>query len=294
MTLSDDELKRYKAKLVALMKVFDSFCSEHELQYFAAYGTLIGVIRHRGFIPWDDDIDVLMPRKDYEWLLVNRQKLPPPIVLQSPDDAGFYKHFAKIVDLSTSLWEVVEIPFMTGVYIDIFPLDDAPSDLQQAKMLRRRYNLCYWNWQRSLKCSTWKQLWYQNTHPYNLHLLCRDLYGKLWLTHRQDSLYKEFIELDRVIRSYGKSDYVTSYCDPYKQRSVMLREWFDGYEYMPFEDISVRVPRGYDPYLRQLYGDYMQLPHEEDRISNHSHYFIDLDKHLSIQEALAVIDSHPQ
>ena len=116
---------KYKIILLQTMIDFIKLCEEYNLKYVAAFGTVLGAIRHKGLIPWDDDIDVYMPRKDYEELLKLKDTLQNTTyqIFDITDD-NYYLPYAKFCNKNTSLWEVKELPCIIGTFIDIFPVDE--------------------------------------------------------------------------------------------------------------------------------------------------------------------------
>ena len=128
----------YKKKLLETFKAFDAFCRKHDINYYAAYGTLIGAVRHKGLIPWDDDIDVLMLPDDYNKFCSYRGNVDGHYdIVDSRDENYWLLTLAKFVDMNTTLWEMEEYPCVTGVYIDIFPLYE--NDHDQAVKLKTQY-----------------------------------------------------------------------------------------------------------------------------------------------------------
>lgn len=130
--MEEDKLK-YKEILCNTMKSFINICKEHNLQYYACAGTCLGAIRHKGMIPWDDDIDVLMPRSDYDKFLALKQKLQGTGYEIVDSNNQFYNQwFAKFSDANTTIVEITDFPIVFGVYVDIFPLDEV-GNLDVAK-----------------------------------------------------------------------------------------------------------------------------------------------------------------
>ncbi len=182
---------------------FKRICVKHGLKYSLAYGTLIGAVRHKGFIPWDDDIDFLMPREDYEkFIELCKTELNPRFALRSLAESDYIYHFIKIDDTTTTLKEHYnkDKNYKGGVYIDIFPIDVAPQSkfkramfLRKVKYLRFRRNLAvtdFTNKKHSLKKRIIIKL-FQNSN-YRKYLL------------KLDNLYKKYKnkDSDYVITSY--------------------------------------------------------------------------------------------
>lgn len=192
MDLVGNDFKRYKEILLKSLKYFDNFCNKHNLLYYAAYGTALGAIRHHGFIPWDDDIDVFMPRKDYEKLLSLKEEIKKDhYYVFDPSDQGYYKQFAKMVDMKTSLWELKEIPFMIGVFIDIFPLDFSPLGFRNAILLKKKHTSYYWNLKRAEDNHTWKDVFNSIFKQSGIKLFMKELYSMIWLKNRRGMLKKK-------------------------------------------------------------------------------------------------------
>ena len=292
MELKGNDLVKYKEILVNCLKVFDSFCLKHNLKYYAAYGTALGAIRHHGFIPWDDDIDVIMPRKDYDRLLDLKEEFGDSYKVFSICDKGYYKKFAKFVDMRTSLWEDKNIPFMIGAFIDIFPLDGTPSDdITESLKFRNKYVLSYWNIKRSMATYSFAGMLKNLILPLDIITVIKNLYSALWLKLRKDSLIKKHSELEDTVKKFRNGLYYASYWGIYKDKEIVPKEWFNGSIVYPFENYHIRVPINYDNYLKHLYGDYMKLPPIEKQDSHHTHYYYNLEKRVTIEEARKIIDN---
>ena len=142
----------YKEKLLKTMKAFTDVCRRNDIEYIAAYGTVLGAIRHKGLIPWDDDIDVFMTRENYEKFLRLKKTLAgSDYEIVDLDDKGYYLPFAKFCDANTTIWEVENLPFIFGVFIDVFPLDFVEEQDEACAKLHYDYKALFDKYTHSLK-----------------------------------------------------------------------------------------------------------------------------------------------
>lgn len=290
MELNSEQFRQYKRILLKTLVAFDRFCSENDLKYFAAGGTMLGAVRHHGFIPWDDDIDLYMLREDYDKLLQCNNKLPQGYQLYSIEDEGFYVPFSKFVDVNTTLWEAEQIPYVIGVFLDIFPLDNAFSNMKKAKVMRKKYQVYYWDMKRSERKYIFNEVYNDFLCHKSFKLFLQSIYAKLYLNNNKDKVRERFQKLKQELVALPKSDKLVCYDGQYQDKEIMRREWFSEIVKMPFEDFYINVPLGYNEYLTQMYGDYMQLPPVEKRIMPHGHYFFNLGKKMSIDEIKKEMD----
>lgn len=249
--------ERKKLQLDILIDVA-SFCEKHGIIYFLSSGTLLGAVRHQGYIPWDDDIDIMMPRPDYTRFA---QEYNSDIYefMDMNKDVNFPYVLAKVVDKRTILQESARKYVGLGVHIDVFPLDGLPAG----------NFFCRWHlfllgrliYARSIKsiviedCTNkFKRICYI---VYKFVLM---LFSQKWLTERILHL--------QMKNNWQTTDYVSSLGSS-TERIRGKKEWFEKGISSTFEQHQFQIPIGYDNWLRLIYGDYMQLPPKEKRIISH-------------------------
>lgn len=262
--LSVEDLKRIQ---VELLDVLDNECKKHGLRYFLAYGTLLGAVRHKGYIPWDDDIDVIMPREDYDKLLSifnDENKDSKVRVLSHSINKDYYLPFAKLVDTGTVMKETTQSDYEIGVYIDIFPLENLTYDFDKAK------NIIKTGFDYYRKLMIKNLVWRKGRALYkNIALMI----GKLALSWQSRSKILDDLEkycCKTKAKDFTKYVGVIAGTPSGEPSRVFKKEFFEQSVMLEFEGKQYPAPIGYDPFLRQLYGDYMQLPPEDKRCSHHS------------------------
>ena len=251
------DIRILQRKIIGNLEAIDAVCREHGLRYYLWAGTMLGAVRHKGFIPWDDDMDICMPRPDYEQLISNwREWLPQPYEVIAPETDPTYPYpFAKIEDASTTVLERPDFKFLEGVYIDVFPIDGAPADEQKRKSHFKRYKF-------------WRHLLFlRGRDPFKHGKGPRSWFP--WLLHQIYSLE----DLQNKVKGYmtkypyDASDYVCDYDDGL--RGVIEKRILGTPQVYPFEDKQFLGVEHYDEYLSNKYGDYMQLPPKEKQIQHH-------------------------
>lgn len=256
----DEKRKKIWAVALDLLFEFDRICRKYNLKYFIMGGSLIGAIRHNGFIPWDDDIDVAMLREDYEkFLKVGVNELKDPYMLQLPwTDEGYYYSFAKIRNKDTSAvcttFRYAE--FNQGIFMDIFPLDNCIKD-----DLEERFNMIN-------KLNRENSTHMRMSNPYMSEAdkkRVAELSGKSPM-----EIYNEIQEIATKYK-YIETEYVnTAVFTAYKYDTLVYKkEWLNETIDKDFEGFLFPIPKGYDGALRVQYGDYMQLPPVEKRGTEH-------------------------
>ena len=249
--------------------VFCEICNRHNLRHYVYWGTLLGAVRHHGFIPWDDDFDVAMPREDYEKLIeVAPQELPENLQMLSWKTDSNYKHVFNKIKCKDEYFvqkvrEASHLKLSEGLYIDIFPLDGAPST--------KLGEMIYWGKRRCLRSvGVFLQLIYEHrfivkyTPLYLLGMLFWPFYYKVKSSDEMN------LEIEKWAKSYPFS---VEKCSVYCQSDVarfVPENCFTNVEMFDFSPgRKVPVPVGYDKILKGLYGDYMTMPPLEQRVPKH-------------------------
>jgi lipopolysaccharide cholinephosphotransferase len=267
------ELSKIHELQLLLMSEVRRICEEYHISYFLIAGTLLGAVRHKGFIPWDDDMDVGMFREDYDRFLsacateLDENKF----FLQTlHTDKGYGLCFAKLQLKGTRFVErnAADTTAAKGIYIDIFPFDNAPEeDALRGKHDRRTY---------LLKRLLLAKLGYRTcngTQPLKRFVYCLLAFYTKFCTQE-----KLIAKLEKEIKRYNgtRTERVVAIGGSYGYRKeTVRREWFAQTVIMPFEGEEFPVPAAYVPYLENLYGDYMTPPPESQRGSRHNVLQID-------------------
>lgn len=250
------ELKKIWAVAIDQLIEFDRVCRKHNLTYYLAYGSLLGAIRHKGFIPWDDDMDVVMPRADYDNLLELGHEFQYPYFLQTPfSDPGYFFSYAKLRNTNTTCittqFRYQKINW--GQNFDIFPLDNMKLEAGREFYEKiRALGTDLSNYMRSSNPTPPNEIERKRIQSYS----GRD----------PMEIYKEIQLLAKSFNS-EETDYLavtTAYLYGF-ERALFLKEDYSEAMEVPFEGITAMVPVGYDRILRNTYGNYMEYPPVDKR-----------------------------
>ena len=257
-------LDEIHAILLDMLRLVDRICKNENIQYFLSGGTLLGAIRHKGFIPWDDDIDLMMPRPDYERFLEAAPKyMNKRYSMAFP---GRFPEYAfpwiRIHDNHTAIDDSgMQNARTRTLFLDIFPLDGLPSNEIASKLYFRKIRF----WDILLKCARKKDLYPDE----RLRWLKRPLMA-LTRVRRLEN-YALSVDKSAARLSFEKSRYAGALViTHYGERERMPAEVFRGAVDVVFGDELFPAPIGYHTYLKGLYGNYMQLPPEDKRGSLHN------------------------
>lgn len=285
MIVTPEEQPKWNAIIVDVLKSFIEICNKHGLTYYVCGGTAIGAVRHHGIIPWDDDIDVFMPRPDYDkFIELTKNGFSDKYELVNPYITTNYPLlFSKWSNKQTTLIEDANIPCIIGLYIDIFPLDGASNDTDKAvkdqHKLRHEMNKLeaisnHISFKEYIALLNKPKEWGRFVHK-TIGFFFRNQYRRFLLK-----------KMERICRRYdfNKAKNVMAYSGSYGEREVFPKSWLEGVVKMPFEGLSVNLFGGYDKYLHQLYGDYMQMPPIEKRISHHNKAYFNLEERVSLDK----------
>lgn len=251
-------LKEIQNGTFDILVKFKKICEAYSLSYFLTYGTLLGAVRHQGFIPWDDDVDVFMPRNDYQTLIglykerdlsfdglvlfhySIQKKFPYPIARLS--DTKFSLNYDNVND------------YGLGLFIDIYPLDGVPRGFVRRKLSNeiRLANMAGFNKFIPSKSKI------KNVLKFPTYLFSKTI-----------KLNKLLSKMDKLSqrKPYLKSEFVS--CVVWEDPNAYPREWFCGQRFGLFNGVPFPIPSHFDDFLRMIYGDYMKLPPIQDRVGHH-------------------------
>ena len=265
--MSDSSLRQLQLKELELLKLFQKVCEKHNITYFALGGTLLGAVRHKGFIPWDDDIDVGIPRPDYERLcgILEKENLGENVRFHTfHNNKDYIRYFGHLEDTS---FKIVRHDKMkaeeTYAWIDLFPLDAMPNN-----GLLRKLKVYHVLLLRAMfRFSGFDRLVDVNKKGRPLHERILVWIGLHTPIQKFFNTRKCRARMERVLTrtDYEKSDYLVNAMGAYKFREMFHKKYYGKGRAYPFEDTTIWGPDDYDFVCTQLYGDYMTPPKMDDR-----------------------------
>lgn len=275
--MTDNQFK--KAEL-EILKIIDDICCANDITYFLAFGTLLGAIRHNGFIPWDDDVDVWMPRQDYlkfiRYCIDNEKNIEPYKIAHYSNNNNYCMAMARLYDQRTVVDEKHVRNYGLGVFVDVYPLDGCGNTQKESeKIFLKNRN---------------RRFMVGIGAPQVFEVSGSNLF-KTVLKHCIYT-YANFIGISKILRKmdkeaqkydYNSSKYVaTTVWAIYRGRKnkigwigrtnavdIFERKWFEKIKRVKFEDIEVNIPWDYDLILKNRYGNYMELPPEDEQHGHH-------------------------
>lgn len=242
----------------------DAFCKGHGVCYSLGYGALIGAIRHHDFIPWDDDIDIIMTRPEYEKFIRffpgDEEMHSKGLKLYSPELGNAYFGISRVCDMNRT---VVEKYYQwtddeTGLWVDIFVIDALPADKGQA--LHRQNQKCFH------ACGACVPF----TMTLGIKRILKSVVKRIVFGNDREKAINVYLELIHALPSFEIADQVCNFSSPYGEKDIHDKSLFEEYMRAPFGDIEISIIKKYDEYLKNIYGDYMQLPPLNKRRRGHS------------------------
>jgi len=267
LNLSNTDLRNLQLKSLDLMVRFKDFCDENKLKFFLCGGGCIGAIRHSGFIPWDDDLDVFMPRDDYEKL--SNLKSENFSIVRTNNKVFSGQTFTVVSDDGSTLIkkEQLNLQIPRGVSIDVFPLDGCPKS-----RIKQNFQMLY-----ACLFSLYTARVPSKNHGWMIYFITKILliivpFGSLRYC------ISSFCEKKMSRYKFSECNYVKELCaGPKYMKNVYKKEIFDSCVYKKFENVELPLPKGYDEYLKTAFGNYMEMPPENKRVNSHDIVFLDLE-----------------
>ena len=260
--MDNKDLQKLQAVEYNILCNVASFCDQNNIRYFLMDGTMLGAVRHKGFIPWDDDVDIVIPRPDYDrFISIAADGLPNGLNLRNYKlSDGYQKLVTRVIDEKVKLYHnsySVEEQ-MEPAWIDVFPLDGMPNSKIGFQLHKYHF--------------LWTRLWYHYScfeTGVNLSRTDRSIsqkiliwFGRVFKIGRNISTVKQLDKMETQLKkfSYDKSKYVVNAYSSYMFKETYEKEWFKEAIQVPFCDTKMNIPADYDKILKHLYGDYMTPP----------------------------------
>lgn len=272
-TYTDDvRLKKLQAAEYKILVAFDELCRQNKLNYYLAYGTLLGCIRHNGFIPWDDDVDVFMPREDYKKLqALSSESLPQNLKICSYSNNRASQRLSFSIKIEDKTKAIIRrYGAQTEkqlIWIDVFPLDGMPQGqiAREFHYLKLQFFQTLFRIARSYNNGIVNEKKRSVKEIIGIKLMQLFPVGKFLSTKRQMEIAEQYFEK----YPFENSEYLFGYAPEYGKKRIIKKKWFIGVRKGLFENGMFFIPEGSEELLKHWYGDYMKLPPESERYTKH-------------------------
>lgn len=259
-------MKKVWAAELSMLEKFIDVCERNHLNYFLDGGTLLGAVRHKGFIPWDDDIDVIMPRKDYDrlWEIAEKEFEYPYFFQTTLSENVFFRTHAQLRKSDTTGFIDIDAKkdINKGIFLDIFVLDNIPNGILRKKLFKidimfRKKILAY-QYDRNYETLSWKE---------------KAFYTLVHIFFKVYPFKRYYIKFNKVLPRYQdkKTALVGDITLKWRSNVQWPKEWFNGYTYLTFEGLDVRVPLFYNEVLTRQYGNFMTIPSDVTAMNGRVH-----------------------
>lgn len=266
--LTPEQVRKMQLKGLDMALYFDNFCTKHNLTYFLCGGCCIGAVRNKGFIPWDDDVDVFMPREDYEKLKQLWEDTEDYSIQYTDKNFVTENQFLTICANKTTFIKTYQmnLDINHGLVLDVLPIDGCPTGVK--RKMQKIWALLY-------------SLFIVGKAPEN-HSKAVYYGGKLLLSvFRKSSVrYKIWRFCEKKMTAYpiSECDKITELCSgPHYMQNEYPKELFEKAIRVDFEGYKLPIPVGYDGYLKMAFGDYMKLPPKDKQVCHHEFEVIDME-----------------
>lgn len=266
--ISSDDISVREGQIIALeaLRRIHSICETLNIQYWAIFGTLIGVVRHKGFIPWDDDLDITMKREDYQkflsYCINNKDEIFPYYIDHFSVNKKCPFYIARFCDSRYQLTFDYAKDYTSGFFVDIYPYDGLGDDLN------------YWQtkWREIAFIKRLEGLSIGDRYKESKNGKTRIINFFISRIGKLGGRYHWLLKLDSIEQKFSWEESSLVGIPVWTERPYLIKkEWFNSTLYLPFEDIQIPVPGGYDELLKAIYGDYMTLPPIEKRVATHGY-----------------------
>ena len=265
IVLSGKDRELLRIRQIEMLKIFVDICKKNKLQYFIVEGTALGAVRHHGYIPWDDDIDVALPRNDYEqFVSVAKKELNYPYFLQDySTDKDYRLDYAKIRNSDTTYIEYTAQNLLMnhGIYIDVFPIDGYPDNIISLFFLNMHKKVA--------KCYTWKDFLTNTSEKKSVKKRVKEFITKV-IYFKKPTCYA-IKNLEKHYKRFKYEDYNNVVCHggAWGKREICPKAHYGKGVNVEFEGLFLTAPELLDEYLKHKYDDYMEWPPIEEQKPHH-------------------------